>query len=346
LSTSLAKRTIQAAANLTNPSDTVFLMDGLHTHPPGYNDLHIVNITRSGTPNNYITYKPLPGHTPKLKLEMTASQAGDATTNPAKNVVQTLTVTPILPPAGTNLVTNPSFDTNTSGWTFSYQNGAAAAINATGGCGNVTISALGSPTGAYNIQLSTTVFVIKDKNYVISFKGSADVARNISIFCLMNAPPYTTLFTQNSIPLTPTPTNFGTYSFISSYTGYISLRFLLGGTTTTPVCIDDVKFAEDVILSLGDKTEKEIEPKLALKVYPNPALDVVHIEMVGKIGPQLFVKLHDLHGRTLMSEKTTVVNEDKTTIQLKVNGLENGLYFINIGDNQGLNISKKIVIQK
>jgi TonB-linked SusC/RagA family outer membrane protein len=73
---------------------------------------------------------------------------------------------------------------------------------------------------------------------------------------------------------------------------------------------------------------------------------VVNIDMEGKIGQQVFVKLHDLHGRTLISDKTTVVSEDKTTIQLKVNGLENGLYFINIGDNRGLSISKKIVIQK
>lgn len=277
---------------------------------------------------------------------ITASQAGDATTNPAKSVVQTLTVTPLLPPAGTNLVTNPGFDTNTSGWTFSYQNGGAATIDATGGCGRVTITALGSPTGTYNIQLSTTVFVIKDRNYLISFKGSADVARSISIFCLMNASPFTTLFTQNAIPLTPTPTNFGTYSFISSFTGYISLRFLLGGTTTTPVCIDDVKFAEDVILSLGDKKEKAIEEKLALKVYPNPASDAVNIEMEGKIGQQVLVKLIDLNGRILLSEKTKIVNEGKTTLQLKVNGLENGLYFINVGDNRGFSTTKKIVIQK
>jgi hypothetical protein len=283
---------------------------------------------------------------------ITASQAGNNATNAAQDVTQILTVTPVQPTAGTNLVSNPAFDVNTSGWTFSYQNSGAASISATGGCGRVTISSLGSTTGAYNIQLSTTLFIIRDRNYVISFKGSADAARNISIYCLMNNSPYTTLFTQNNIPLTTTPTNFGTYSFISSFTGYISLRFLLGGTTTTPVCIDDVRFAEDVILSLDDKKEKEkekekkIEKNTAPKVYPNPASDAINIDMEGKMGQQVVVKLYDLHGHILLSEKTKIIYEGKTTLQLKVNGLENGLYFINVGDNRGFSTTNKVVIQK
>ncbi len=274
---------------------------------------------------------------------ITASQAGDATTNPAKSVTQTLTVTPILPPAGTNLVTNPGFDSNTTGWTFSYQNGGAATVDATGGCGKVTISSLGTPTGAYNIQLSTTVFVIKDRNYLISFKGSADVARSISIFCLMNPSPFTTLFTQSSISLTPTPTNYGTYSFISSFTGYISLRFLLGGTTTTPVCIDDVRFAEDVIL--GAKDNLKIDNQHDIKVYPNPATDVVNIEMESIVNQQVWIRLFDLQGRILRSKKTLMVNEGTTTIDLNTHGLEKGMYFINVSDAKGWNKSKKIVIQ-
>ncbi len=66
LTVNTAKQTIQAASNLTNPGDTVFIMNG--TYLPirtGVQD--ILDIKRSGTATKYITYKAYPGHTPKLK---------------------------------------------------------------------------------------------------------------------------------------------------------------------------------------------------------------------------------------------------------------------------------------
>ena len=54
--------TIQKAADLTAPGDTVFVMNGVYNSTSG----PVLNITRSGTPNGFITYKALPGHTPKL----------------------------------------------------------------------------------------------------------------------------------------------------------------------------------------------------------------------------------------------------------------------------------------
>jgi parallel beta-helix repeat protein len=60
-----AFRNIQTAANLTNPGDTVYVMNGTYTKADPNSDL--VNISRSGTPDAWITYKAFPGHTPKLK---------------------------------------------------------------------------------------------------------------------------------------------------------------------------------------------------------------------------------------------------------------------------------------
>lgn len=59
--------TIKKAADLTNPGDTVFLMNGTYT-PVSNAQQSIVTITRSGTAGAYITYKAYPGHTPKLQL--------------------------------------------------------------------------------------------------------------------------------------------------------------------------------------------------------------------------------------------------------------------------------------
>ncbi|MDA3866397.1 MAG: right-handed parallel beta-helix repeat-containing protein, partial [Salinivirgaceae bacterium] len=72
LSTSLAKRTIQAAANLTNPGDTVYIMNGNYIYT-SYNDMKILAIKRSGEAGKYITYKAMKGHTPKLALSATAT---------------------------------------------------------------------------------------------------------------------------------------------------------------------------------------------------------------------------------------------------------------------------------
>lgn len=64
LSPSSAFRTIQKAADLTKPGDTVMIMNGVYTYAyPGW----VVNITRSGTPQAWIKYQAYPGHSPKIK---------------------------------------------------------------------------------------------------------------------------------------------------------------------------------------------------------------------------------------------------------------------------------------
>ncbi|WP_375506740.1 choice-of-anchor Q domain-containing protein [uncultured Nostoc sp.] len=63
--TSSAFRTIQRAADLTNPGDTVLIMNGVYknAHPSGA----VIDIKRSGRANAWITYKAYPGQRPKLQ---------------------------------------------------------------------------------------------------------------------------------------------------------------------------------------------------------------------------------------------------------------------------------------
>jgi len=65
LSTSTPFKTIQAAADLTNPGDTVLIMTGVYTNsdPNGQS----LSISRSGSANAWITYKAAPGNHPILK---------------------------------------------------------------------------------------------------------------------------------------------------------------------------------------------------------------------------------------------------------------------------------------
>jgi len=180
---------------------------------------------------------------------ITASQPGDATTNPARSVVQLLTVTPVLPAPGTNMVSNPTFDVNTSGWTFSNKNGGISTVTSlpmtgsTTNVGKITITTLPAPASSDNIQLSTNVFFVKDRNYLISFKANADAARSIGLRILQNASPFATIFSR-TINITTTQATYGTYAYTSTYTGSVALRFFLGNSSI-PVYFDDVIMIEE-----------------------------------------------------------------------------------------------------
>lgn len=66
LSPFTAFRNPQTAANLTQPGDTVFLMNGIYKNPCWNCD--VIYITSSGTPNAWIVYTNYPGHTPELRF--------------------------------------------------------------------------------------------------------------------------------------------------------------------------------------------------------------------------------------------------------------------------------------
>ncbi|MEH2396509.1 right-handed parallel beta-helix repeat-containing protein [Nostoc sp.] len=65
LSTSSAFRTLDRAANLTDPGDTVLIMNGVYKNTSKVGT--VLDIKRSGRANAWITYKAYPGHRPKLQ---------------------------------------------------------------------------------------------------------------------------------------------------------------------------------------------------------------------------------------------------------------------------------------
>jgi parallel beta-helix repeat protein len=72
LSKTTAFRTLQKAADLTQPGDTVLVMNGTYTktlEDKQSEDNSVLRITRSGTDKRYITYKAMSGHTPKIFVD-------------------------------------------------------------------------------------------------------------------------------------------------------------------------------------------------------------------------------------------------------------------------------------
>ena len=66
LSENTAFRTLQHAADLTQPGDLVYAMNGVYALPEAHADGNVLYITRSGTAEHWITYKALPGQQPKI----------------------------------------------------------------------------------------------------------------------------------------------------------------------------------------------------------------------------------------------------------------------------------------
>jgi hypothetical protein len=66
LSIATAFLTLQHAASVTQPGDTVYVMNGTYTNSCPSCD--VLDITIPGTPNNWITYKAYPGQTPIISF--------------------------------------------------------------------------------------------------------------------------------------------------------------------------------------------------------------------------------------------------------------------------------------
>jgi len=66
LSEKTAFRTLQHAADLTQPGDVVYAMNGVYALPKSQADGTVLSIKRSGTAENWITYKAFPGQQPRV----------------------------------------------------------------------------------------------------------------------------------------------------------------------------------------------------------------------------------------------------------------------------------------
>lgn len=87
-------------------------------------------------------------------------------------------------------------------------------------------------------------------------------------------------------------------------------------------------------------TREEILRPSAITLQPNPARSTVNIIMdTDRLGDNLLLRVYDLSGRELMSQRV----DFEPTLSLDVSKLQAGSYFISISDGQYL-ISKQLVV--
>ena len=88
---------------------------------------------------------------------------------------------------------------------------------------------------------------------------------------------------------------------------------------------------------------KKLQPELtwnSIKLYPNPAKQVVTIQLPNNANNNIFytIKITDVTGKTVMQQKT-----NGNTEQLNINKLINGVYIVEIIDSKGNRTTEKLI---
>lgn len=309
----------------------------------------------SGLPVTYTSSKPTVATIVNGKIHVvglgttviTSSQAGNASTHPAPDFSQTLTVIPVLNLSTTNLVSNPTFNSETTGWSFAYQNSGSASVASavktgySSEVGKVTIASLGTTSSAYNVQFGTNVSVVAGKQYAIFFKASTDADRMVNLIMLKNVSPWTTMFTQNNVALTTIPTTFGPFYYNSTTTESLAFRLLLG-SSNHPIYVDDVEVRE--VLSPTSSAHNLDNTKSGFEIYPNPAKDKINIVASLFQGKQVEFSIVNLHGQLLFSHTLEISENVSTSFPLAIN-LKSGIYFLELKSGNIREVKTLIVKQ-
>ena len=257
----------------------------------------------------------------------------DADENPYNFAISGLGTAPV------NLITNSTFDTNTTGWSPYFKipaAGSIASVAKTGYSGKackVTITNGGAST--WDAQLRQTIGITADKTYTVTFKASVESGtRSIGFTFMQNVSPYNTWWPSTSISLTTTPTAMGPYTFNCATTDATNLFvFLLGGGTTA-VYIDDVVITESTSRSAVKAIKGIIDESPIvvneMVVYPNPAKNTLNVNIPTQINESITISIVDLQGRTISSNNYTTKIEGVNAFELNVGSITQGTYILKV----------------
>jgi len=90
---------------------------------------------------------------------------------------------------------------------------------------------------------------------------------------------------------------------------------------------------------VNDKTIEQVK----VNVFPNPASDLIAVQVLDLVKDNMTVELYDISGKLV---DKTILYQGSTIVYFDITKLYSGQYFINITDNNGGRISRKILIEK
>ena len=103
--------------------------------------------------------------------------------------------------------------------------------------------------------------------------------------------------------------------------------------------LDDIEIGEE-----ADLMKQNIEPLSRVNVFPNPSVGDVNILISNIKNKNISVSLLDILGKEVKNLYEGQVTQDNLQIETNLNGLDKGIYFINVSEgNSVLNIDKLIL---
>lgn len=214
---------------------------------------------------------------------------------------------------------SPNLYRNNAGCNYPYQIGNALSIT--------KCSATQSPTGFYYFF------------YDWEIQDEACKSNRLPIHITINTTSPTTIFSESinnldinfinqSVEANSYLWNFGDGNSSSlpnpthSYTNYGNYDVKL---ISTNACGSD-SVTKTLNLSL-DINQYSIDNQI--KIFPNPASDILNIELLNQEGFNCNLQLIDVYGKNLLSEKI-IISDKFQTHKLKISDLKSGVYFIKI----------------
>ena len=87
-------------------------------------------------------------------------------------------------------------------------------------------------------------------------------------------------------------------------------------------------------------SEEEIESYTSVEIFPNPSANIFNIEIEG-FGKRVNIVVLDATGRQVSNESITS-NDYLIKTQINLEGMESGIYFVKIGNEEKHQIKKLI----
>lgn len=136
---------------------------------------------------------------------------------------------------------------------------------------------------------------------------------------------------------------YGTYKVYAEIPGKTTYPYIVTIDATHPNS-DGIKIVVgSQVISGIEQEEAAIPGKVGLP-YPNPSSDACYLPVTLTSGMNLIMELSDLTGRTLMQE-TRNLPAGYNLLQIPVNEILNGVYFVTIRGENGWNTTRKLVKQ-
>ncbi len=97
---------------------------------------------------------------------------------------------------------------------------------------------------------------------------------------------------------------------------------------------------ESVLYDLANNTNSQVnEIKKSLKIYPNPAKDLIYIDFFNFNREKIYLSVYDVFGKELYNN--SILNNNKTT--LNTSQYAKGIYFIKISSNSYQSVNKIVI---